>query len=49
MQEGSTIPLKTVFVEFPGDIIKNMTDTEMAEVSTQYSTQLYVVHFVLIE
>lgn len=31
MQDGWAIPLKSVFVKFPGDIIKNMTDMELAE------------------
>ena len=26
-------PLKSVFVTFPGDVIKNMTNKELAEVS----------------
>nr|XP_020476317.1 matrix metalloproteinase-9 [Monopterus albus] len=31
MQDGWSHPLKQVFVTFPGDIIKNMTDVELAE------------------
>ncbi|KAI3357388.1 hypothetical protein L3Q82_015820, partial [Scortum barcoo] len=31
MQGGWSVPLKSVVVTFPGDIIKNMTDTELAE------------------
>lgn len=31
MQEGWSLPVKSVFVTFPGDIIKNMTDMELAE------------------
>ncbi|XP_034732504.1 matrix metalloproteinase-9 isoform X1 [Etheostoma cragini] len=31
IQEGWSLPLKSVFVTFPGDIIKNMTDMELAE------------------
>lgn len=31
MQDGWSLPLKSVFVTFPGDIVKNMTDTELAE------------------
>ncbi|XP_054464422.1 matrix metalloproteinase-9 [Anoplopoma fimbria] len=31
IQDGQSLPLKSVFVTFPGDIIKNMTDTELAE------------------
>ncbi|KAM6925101.1 matrix metalloproteinase-9 [Xenentodon cancila] len=34
IQDGWSVPLKSVnsvFVNFPGDIIKNMTDTELAE------------------
>ncbi|KAK1899057.1 Matrix metalloproteinase-9 [Dissostichus eleginoides] len=31
IQEGWSLPLKSVFVTFPGDIIKNMTDSELAE------------------
>ncbi|KAM8864717.1 matrix metalloproteinase-9 isoform 2-T2 [Spinachia spinachia] len=31
IRDGWSLPLKSVFVTFPGDIIKNMTDTELAE------------------
>ncbi|KAM9751485.1 matrix metalloproteinase-9 [Menidia menidia] len=31
LQDGWSLPLKSVFVTFPGDIIKNMTDMELAE------------------
>lgn len=31
LQNGWTIPLKSVFVNFPGDVVKNMTDMELAE------------------
>ncbi|XP_055078905.1 matrix metalloproteinase-9 [Periophthalmus magnuspinnatus] len=31
LQNGWTIPLKSVFVTFPGDIVKNVTDMELAE------------------
>ncbi|TKS77530.1 Matrix metalloproteinase-9 [Collichthys lucidus] len=31
IQDGWSLPLKSVFVTFPGDIIKNMTDSELAE------------------
>uniref|UniRef100_A0A3Q0R7D5 Matrix metalloproteinase-9 n=1 Tax=Amphilophus citrinellus TaxID=61819 RepID=A0A3Q0R7D5_AMPCI len=31
VQDGWSHPLKSVFVTFPGDIVKNMTDTELAE------------------
>lgn len=31
MQDGWSLPLKSVFVTFPGDIIRNVTDTELAE------------------
>ncbi|KAM6928753.1 matrix metalloproteinase-9 [Lycodopsis pacificus] len=31
IQDGWSLPLRSVFVTFPGDIIKNMTDTELAE------------------
>lgn len=31
MQDGWSHPIKSVFVTFPGDIIKNMTDMELAE------------------
>ncbi|XP_017273077.1 matrix metalloproteinase-9 [Kryptolebias marmoratus] len=31
VQNGWSIPLKSVFVTFPGDIVKNMTDVELAE------------------
>lgn len=27
------VPLKSVYVSFPGDVIKNMTDIQMADVS----------------
>lgn len=36
IQDGWSIPLKSVFVTFPGDVIKNMTDTELAEVSSRW-------------
>lgn len=36
IQDGWSLPLKSVFVTFPGDIIKNMTDTELAEVSSRW-------------
>ncbi|XP_047449711.1 matrix metalloproteinase-9 [Mugil cephalus] len=31
LQDGWSLPLKSVFVTFPGDILKNMTDNELAE------------------
>uniref|UniRef100_A0A672JCF0 Matrix metalloproteinase-9 n=1 Tax=Salarias fasciatus TaxID=181472 RepID=A0A672JCF0_SALFA len=31
VQDGWSVPLKSVFVTFPGDILKNKTDTELAE------------------
>lgn len=31
IQDGWSLPLKSVFVTFPGDINKNLTDTELAE------------------
>ncbi|XP_037540132.1 matrix metalloproteinase-9 [Nematolebias whitei] len=31
VQNGWSLPLKSVFVTFPGDIIRNMTDMELAE------------------
>ncbi|KAM3618097.1 uncharacterized protein V6R79_015474 [Siganus canaliculatus] len=31
MQQGWSVPLKSIFVRFPGDIVKNMTDSELAE------------------
>uniref|UniRef100_A0A671YV15 Matrix metalloproteinase-9 n=1 Tax=Sparus aurata TaxID=8175 RepID=A0A671YV15_SPAAU len=31
IQDGRSLPLKSVYVTFPGDVIKNMTDTELAE------------------
>lgn len=36
MQNGWTLPVKTAFVNFPGDILKNMTDMELAEVSSRW-------------
>lgn len=36
MKDGWSLPLKSVHVKFPGDIIKNMTDTELAEVSGRW-------------
>lgn len=36
IQDGWSLPLKSVFVTFPGDIIKNMTDMELAEVSSRW-------------
>lgn len=36
VQDGWSHPLKSVFVTFPGDIIKNMTDTELAAVSSRW-------------
>lgn len=36
IQDGRSLPLKSVFVTFPGDVIKNMTDTELAEVSSRW-------------
>lgn len=40
LQDGWSLPLKSVFVTFPGDIIKNMTDIELAEVSSRCSIML---------
>ncbi|NP_001032959.1 matrix metalloproteinase-9 precursor [Takifugu rubripes] len=31
LQDGWSLPIKSVFVDFPGDIIKNMTDIELAD------------------
>uniref|UniRef100_A0A3Q4AFX9 Matrix metalloproteinase-9 n=1 Tax=Mola mola TaxID=94237 RepID=A0A3Q4AFX9_MOLML len=31
VQDGWSLPLKSIFVTFPGDVVKNMTDTELAE------------------
>lgn len=28
-----SVPLKSVYVTFPGDVIKNMTDIQLADVS----------------
>lgn len=36
VQDGWSAPLKSVFVTFPGDIIKNLTDMELAEVSSRW-------------
>lgn len=36
VQNGWSLPLKSVFVTFPGDIIRNMTDMELAEVSSRW-------------
>lgn len=40
LQDGWSHPLKSVFVTFPGDIIKNMTDIELADVSSRCSILL---------
>lgn len=31
LQDGWSLPVKSVFVTFPGDVIKNMSDVELAE------------------
>ncbi|XP_015234542.1 PREDICTED: matrix metalloproteinase-9 [Cyprinodon variegatus] len=31
VQNGWSLPVKSVFVTFPGEVVKNMTDTELAE------------------
>lgn len=36
VQEGWSHPVKPVFVTFPGDVIKNMSDVELAEVSSRW-------------
>lgn len=36
VQDGRSHPIKSIFVTFPGDIIKNMTDSELAEVSSRW-------------
>ncbi len=36
VQDGWSLPLKSTFVTFPGDILKNMTDSELAEVSSRW-------------
>lgn len=33
---GWCLPLKSVFVTFPGDVLKNMTDVELADVSNRW-------------
>lgn len=38
VQDGWSLPLKSIFVTFPGDVVKNMTDTELAEVSNRWLT-----------
>lgn len=36
LQDGWSLPVKSVFVTFPGDVIKNMSDVELAEVSSRW-------------
>lgn len=36
VQDGWSLPVKSVFVTFPGDVIKNMSDVELAEVSSRW-------------
>lgn len=36
IQSGWSLPLKSIFVTFPGDVVRNMTDTELAEVSSRW-------------
>lgn len=36
VQDGWSLPLNSVFVTFPGDVVKNMTDIELAEVSDRW-------------
>lgn len=35
VQDGWGLPVKSIFVTFPGDVVKNMSDTELAEVSNR--------------
>uniref|UniRef100_A0A3B4WHD2 Matrix metalloproteinase-9 n=1 Tax=Seriola lalandi dorsalis TaxID=1841481 RepID=A0A3B4WHD2_SERLL len=44
MQDGWSLPIKSVSVTFPGDIIKNMTDTELAETYLKRFGYLDTVH-----
>ena len=39
--ETFSLPIKSVFVTFPGDVIKNMTDVEMADVSSRWHDHLF--------
>ena len=39
--ETFSLPVKSVFVTFPGDVIKNMTDVEMADVSSRWHDHLF--------
>lgn len=36
LQDGWSRPLNSVFVNFPGDVFKNMTDIELADVSSRW-------------
>lgn len=36
VQEGWSHPVKPLFVKFPGDVIKNMSTVELAEVSSRW-------------
>ena len=43
--ETWSLPVKSVFVTFPGDVIKNMTDMEMANVSSRWHDHLFKDRF----
>lgn len=45
LQDGWSIPLKSVFVTFPGDVVKNITDVELAEVSSRWLLSLFYFFF----
>lgn len=45
LQDGLSLPVKSVFVKFPGDIIKNMTDVELAEVSSRWLLPFFYLSF----
>ena len=41
--ETWSLPVKSVFVTFPGDVIKNMTDVEMADVNSRWHDNLIML------
>lgn len=42
LQDGWSLPVKSVFVTFPGDVIKNMSDVELAEVSSRWLLSFFL-------
>uniref|UniRef100_A0A668A9G8 Matrix metalloproteinase-9 n=1 Tax=Myripristis murdjan TaxID=586833 RepID=A0A668A9G8_9TELE len=44
VQDGWSIPLKSVMVKFPGDVLKNMTDMELAESYLQRFGYMKTLH-----